>query len=1282
VKRPIVVGKLGVTGCKPYTETSEAPTAMTKSKKSAATPLSDLPALEAAVADFDRTGLLSAIAGLQLLPENAERIVRLEAFAHLVASGKSKRSRKVAPHTLSQLCNCGALQTIAHAEDPFDGVFCEEVLFHGGSYKVLPGITEHATFILKRINEAIFFHRDSFPDASFVRTATHLIHGTLALSDRMCRLAGVQRNPDLSTTDDGNIVVPDGKRLAGLKASVRLSHAALGDFLRSRGHPADCLAPLTVAADGLPRENELQISGVLSQRPLVAGSTDIIIASPSELLPALRNALIALAQDRGVEKELASRFGSATWQAVHEHLSYINCDAIPTVVPSWHDTPAIVHDGYFSLDTDKLTYCLLVSDSLEDYDRNDPFGLWKTPNLSTVVSDRLRRVMEDVYSQHPQINEVFALVLMQTVGRFATFGFDGPDVTGLAIGAGDLCTLCLLEGGKDLILWQFAKSKETIRRHAHITQTGVLDEYAVYRKSRYTYYASDDFRPNMIFMAPGGAGTLRREVYRERDWHGVQSYEPNQLIEVTCLHSPDVPVYVPSERLGTRLALLVESLPLAVWVTGPDGRVPRNQWSMYKEYVDALAYWIWQFESAIRPALQYYSGAHKSLRVIVQLDWEGDPVESTEDTSNTRAGEKLVASEVLVDQGIVILRLSYGIEGLLSGADNAGERLFIREVLLAIRSLAPLHLSRELRDVSLGPTLDRLAPLGLKKKIFYLDLAQMPQLDQRRLPRPRHVQEVDKNALLDPIGEHFREDQHFEVGPIEPARVPKVINDIVKFCYDEFTAIVTSLSPDGLLEWLVARHESNVSSTASSRLTMATRIACFGQSPEFIREASRGLSDAAEAAVAGRFLIEYVSAQPPSGFRPMSLSVYDALLARAAVIAGYGMVSDIVHFNIAKIEVAMLGSGRLGFSPDQYRAAMDDYGKRFAASQVASAGERFRQNWDRPNEVDEAWRGQVEQATRAEFGFPLSTFLELLTIAIEMGLQNPPIVRMKYEDAVAQFAQRAGWDEQTVCTALEMFLSRPRKDFFPKENGFTREDVYPWRYGRRLSYLRRPFVAEESVDTWLIWGHRHVRDAQRYLLQTCFGGRLQAVSDEMKTLVSRHANREGEAFNDEVANRLEQPPGMLVRRRVKKVGSGGQAIQPPGDIDVLVFNTLTRTIYVLECKNLAFARTPFELASEIRALTESAPHHKSIIRKHQRRVQWVGENLAAILAWAGLDGGEPWTVRSAVVVDEPVMSPKLRDLGEPVFGFTDLSDDASDLGLDALCTVVFTPFRVFDAAGY
>jgi hypothetical protein len=406
----------------------------------------------------------------------------------------------------------------------------------------------------------------------------------------------------------------------------------------------------------------------------------------------------------------------------------------------------------------------------------------------------------------------------------------------------------------------------------------------------------------------------------------------------------------------------------------------------------------------------------------------------------------------------------------------------------------------------------------------------------------------------------------------------------------------------------------------------------------------------------------------------MSLSIYDALLARAAIITNYGMLSDIVHFQIARVDVDMLGAGRLGFRPDQYRAAMRDQRMRFAASQATQAADRFRRQWQEAAPANDEWRQEVEAATQAEFGFPLSKLVELLSFAIELGLHHPPIVRMKYEDAITAFAARDGWDRQQVEAALEMFLYRPRADFLRPGNGYRPEDVYPWRYGRRLSYLRRPFLVEQKKETWLVWGHRHMKEAHHYLLQTCFGGRMQATSDVMKALVSRYANREGEAFNDEVADRLAERPALAVYRRIKKIGTGKAAIQPPGDIDVLVIDVARATIYVLECKNLAHARTPFELAAELRALTESTPHNRSMIEKHQRRVTWLKAHLDDVIAWAMLDPAKHWDVHSAVVVDDHAMSPKLQDVGEPVFSLDDLREDQPDFGLEALCTTTYAPY--------
>jgi len=276
--------------------------------------MNDLTTLDKAISGFDRIDLLSAIAGLQLLPENAERIVRLEALAYRVACGQSNRSRKVAPHSLGQLCNSPALGTIAHAEDPFDNVFCEEISFYGGSYRVLPGINEHATFILKRILESLFFHRDGFPDQEYVRVAARVIRGTLALSERICATAGITRNPAIESRFQENIVIPNGTLLTQLKSAVRFSRAGLDLLLRNLDLPVDCLQPLTANKEELQPEVDLQISGLLSRKPIIAVGTDVVVSSPTELLPALRNALIALAQDRGVADELADRFGSATWQ--------------------------------------------------------------------------------------------------------------------------------------------------------------------------------------------------------------------------------------------------------------------------------------------------------------------------------------------------------------------------------------------------------------------------------------------------------------------------------------------------------------------------------------------------------------------------------------------------------------------------------------------------------------------------------------------------------------------------------------------------------------------------------------------------------------------------------------------------------------------------------------------------------------------------------------------------------------------------------------------------------
>ena len=63
-------------------------------------PINAVAALDAAIADYDRVDLMSAVAGLQLLPVNVSGSFALRRLAHRIACGKTSRARRIAPHTL------------------------------------------------------------------------------------------------------------------------------------------------------------------------------------------------------------------------------------------------------------------------------------------------------------------------------------------------------------------------------------------------------------------------------------------------------------------------------------------------------------------------------------------------------------------------------------------------------------------------------------------------------------------------------------------------------------------------------------------------------------------------------------------------------------------------------------------------------------------------------------------------------------------------------------------------------------------------------------------------------------------------------------------------------------------------------------------------------------------------------------------------------------------------------------------------------------------------------
>jgi hypothetical protein len=110
-----------------------------------------------------------------------------------------------------------------------------------------------------------------------------------------------------------------------------------------------------------------------------------------------------------------------------------------------------------------------------------------------------------------------------------------------------------------------------------------------------------------------------------------------------------------------------------------------------------------------------------------------------------------------------------------------------------------------------------------------------------------------------------------------------------------------------------------------------------------------------------------------------------------------------------------------------------------------------------------------------------------------------------------------------------------------------------------------------------------------------------------------------------------------------------------GDIDVLVLARTSRRLWLLECKDLSRAATPWSIKHQIEDLFEDRPSEKSIQTKHEARVTWARDRVAGLVQLVG-ETGDGWEVRGAIVTAVELVAPLLASARMPVIAWHRLVD--------------------------
>jgi hypothetical protein len=294
-------------------------------------------------------------------------------------------------------------------------------------------------------------------------------------------------------------------------------------------------------------------------------------------------------------------------------------------------------------------------------------------------------------------------------------------------------------------------------------------------------------------------------------------------------------------------------------------------------------------------------------------------------------------------------------------------------------------------------------------------------------------------------------------------------------------------------------------------------------------------------------------------------------------------------------------------------------------------------------------REVLDAACIAEWGYSFGDLGRVIGAAVSISISDAaPVESLPAATAVEILAREAEVAPETARAVVKQLTLEPRDDYLVPPAGFGRTDLYPWRYNRGLSILRRPFVLRPRGGApEIVFGRRALLESLHYLLELIETSRLRPRSRAMADYIGRKSVERGRAFNDRVADELSGILETPVRRRVTKLGGVTIADErgPLGDIDVLAIDQSAKVIWAVECKSLAPSRTPAEVANELRDLygEDDRPGH---IGKHTRLVQWLDEHRAQVIEGLGLEGH--WRIEGLFVVDDDLYGPYFREAPVPV----------------------------------
>ena len=326
---------------------------------------------------YDKRELIATLGALQTFPENQCRLLRLEEATRLACSVSDSGNRKVEPDELREILSriFTADDAFALHQDPPEGCFTQNIVFHGGNYVTYSGINRAAPFILQNVLKAIYAFRDSYP-SEFLSEITCCTRAVLGVSDEIAKRLGHERFMGILDHSPENIKVPEMALIKKATAAVTFHFHEIFRFVNPWPIVPKFLQPFLLDVTNLDKFGSTPEKNPLRSSPLVAVEDYIVVAAPGEMASSLLHFIFCRAQTYNALNCLVQGYRRTVADYIHIFMRPSALKTLSSELP----TPAdkLPFDEFlFQLDTDKAAYVQLITDDLTGFSESDPYTRWR-----------------------------------------------------------------------------------------------------------------------------------------------------------------------------------------------------------------------------------------------------------------------------------------------------------------------------------------------------------------------------------------------------------------------------------------------------------------------------------------------------------------------------------------------------------------------------------------------------------------------------------------------------------------------------------------------------------------------------------------------------------------------------------------------------------------------------------------------------------------------------------------------------------------------------------------